>query len=381
MNTESSKTPRRANHLAGEKSPYLLQHAHNPVDWFPWGEAAFAKARSENKPILLNFTGSDWCGPCKVMSSLVFTARDVAEAADGVVCVVLDGDKEKELVKQYKVEAYPTGVFLDEAGDRADQRAAQVLLDLVLSASSVIAAAASGSAWSVFLKQVVWLAFGCCAFLLGARVDYHRWQRWAGVLWVAALLLCLAVFIPASGWIADRFGARQVFCAAIGFFTLGSVLCGLSETLSALVLSRIVQGFGGAMMTPVGRLILVRSFPRDQLYAALTLIDRGVMSASTRGAMHGEIGHTQFLPKNVLLYGATVGVGGIDLNDTLPDAAYEEIRQALWRQTGDVAGAPEKITGAGEQFAREFAHLIPPPLRWRSAMNCQGVSSPRPSIR
>src|SRR5204863_4487305 len=73
---------------------------------------------------------------------------------------------------------------------------------------------------------------------------------------ITSYLISLAIFIPISGWIADRFGARFVFCTAIAFFTLGSVLCGLSESLSALVMSRVVQGFGGAMMTPVGRLIL-----------------------------------------------------------------------------------------------------------------------------
>lgn len=77
--------------------------------------AALKKAAADKKPVFVKFE-TDWCGPCKVMSTLVFTARDVAEAADGVVCVVLDGDKEKELVKQYKVEAYPTGVFLDSTG-------------------------------------------------------------------------------------------------------------------------------------------------------------------------------------------------------------------------------------------------------------------------
>src|SRR5262250_795699 len=76
---------------------------------------------------------------------------------------------------------------------------------------------------------------------------------------ITSYLISLAIFIPISGWIADRFGARQVFCAAIAFFTLGSVLCGLSNSLASLVLSRIVQGFGGAMMTPVGRLILTRT--------------------------------------------------------------------------------------------------------------------------
>src|SRR5206468_7543368 len=81
--------------------------------------------------------------------------------------------------------------------------------------------------------------------------------------------LSLAGFIPLSGWIADRLGARVVFCAAIAIFAAGSALCGLSTSLPMMLLMRIVQGFGGAMMTPVGRLILLRSFPRTGLVSAM----------------------------------------------------------------------------------------------------------------
>ena len=87
---------------------------------------------------------------------------------------------------------------------------------------------------------------------------------------ITAYLLSLAVFIPVSGWIADRFGARNVFCTAVGTFALGSLLCGLAPTLPLLVAARIVQGLGGAMMTPVGRLILARSFRKHELMRAMT---------------------------------------------------------------------------------------------------------------
>src|SRR5271154_4467820 len=76
---------------------------------------------------------------------------------------------------------------------------------------------------------------------------------------VTSYLLSLAICIPASGWIADRFGARNIFRLAIGVFVLGSIGCALSQSLDEFVLARVVQGVGGAMMTPVGRLILVRS--------------------------------------------------------------------------------------------------------------------------
>lgn len=86
---------------------------------------------------------------------------------------------------------------------------------------------------------------------------------------LTAYLLSLAVFIPASGWIADRFGAKQVFRLAIVVFTLGSVLCGQSDSLGELVAARIFQGMGGAMMVPVGRLVLLRTVPKHELVAAM----------------------------------------------------------------------------------------------------------------
>jgi EmrB/QacA subfamily drug resistance transporter len=84
--------------------------------------------------------------------------------------------------------------------------------------------------------------------------------------------LSLAVFIPISGWMADRFGTRRVFGLATLMFLLGSVFCGLSSNIPMLVASRILQGSGGAMMTPVGRLVLVRSFPRSQMIATLNYV-------------------------------------------------------------------------------------------------------------
>lgn len=86
---------------------------------------------------------------------------------------------------------------------------------------------------------------------------------------ITAYLLSLAVFIPLSGWMADRFGARRVFRTAILIFTLGSVCCGLSQNLAELVAARILQGMGGAMMTPVGRLVLLRSTPKAELVRAM----------------------------------------------------------------------------------------------------------------
>jgi EmrB/QacA subfamily drug resistance transporter len=89
---------------------------------------------------------------------------------------------------------------------------------------------------------------------------------------LASYTLSLAVFIPISGWMADRFGTRRVFASAIGIFTLGSFLCGISSNIELLVACRILQGCGGAMMVPVGRLTLVRTFAKSELIRAMSFV-------------------------------------------------------------------------------------------------------------
>ncbi len=89
---------------------------------------------------------------------------------------------------------------------------------------------------------------------------------------LASYTLSLAVFIPISGWMADRFGTRRVFASAIGLFTVGSFLCGISSNIHELVACRILQGCGGAMMVPVGRLTLVRTFAKSELIRAMSFV-------------------------------------------------------------------------------------------------------------
>ena len=89
---------------------------------------------------------------------------------------------------------------------------------------------------------------------------------------ITSYLLSLAVFIPISGWMADRFGSRTVFRAAIAIFTVGSVLCGLSGSLPKLIAARILQGFGGAMMTPVGRVVVLKTVPKSDLVEAMSYL-------------------------------------------------------------------------------------------------------------
>jgi EmrB/QacA subfamily drug resistance transporter len=89
---------------------------------------------------------------------------------------------------------------------------------------------------------------------------------------VTSYILSLAVGIPISGWIADRYGTRRVFAAAVALFTLASVLCGMAVNVPMLVASRILQGFGAAMMTPVGRLAIIRTFPKSELLVAMNFV-------------------------------------------------------------------------------------------------------------
>jgi EmrB/QacA subfamily drug resistance transporter len=106
---------------------------------------------------------------------------------------------------------------------------------------------------------------------------------------IASYLLSLAVFIPVSGWIADRLGTRIVFCVAVLIFAAGSALCGLSTNLPMLIGFRVIQGFGGAMMTPVGRLILLRSFPRSSLVSAMNWMTIPAMIGPTVGPIVGGV--------------------------------------------------------------------------------------------
>ena len=87
---------------------------------------------------------------------------------------------------------------------------------------------------------------------------------------ITSYLVALTVFIPISGWVADRFGPKRIFMVAIGLFATASAACGLSNGLGELVAARITQGLAGAMMVPVGRLLLLRGLRKDQMLMAMT---------------------------------------------------------------------------------------------------------------
>lgn len=89
---------------------------------------------------------------------------------------------------------------------------------------------------------------------------------------IVSYVLTVAIMLPISGWLADRFGVRNVFFSAIVLFSAGSLCCALSATLDQLILSRVLQGIGGAMMVPVGRLTVMRLVPRAEYMAAMTFV-------------------------------------------------------------------------------------------------------------
>jgi len=106
---------------------------------------------------------------------------------------------------------------------------------------------------------------------------------------LASYTLSLAVFIPISGWVADRFGTRRVFAFAIGLFTLGSLLCGISSNIHLLVACRILQGCGGSMMVPVGRLTLVRTFAKSELLKTMSFVSIPALVAPMLGPIAGGL--------------------------------------------------------------------------------------------
>jgi EmrB/QacA subfamily drug resistance transporter len=130
---------------------------------------------------------------------------------------------------------------------------------------------------------------------------------------VTSYLLSLAVFIPVSGWMADHFGTRTVFRAAIATFVLGSIGCALSGSLTDFVIARIVQGIGGAMMTPVGRLILVRSFSKRDLIGAMAWLSTPALIGPMLGPPVGGFITTYASWHWIFIINVPIGLIGIAL--------------------------------------------------------------------
>src|SRR5690242_11178197 len=128
---------------------------------------------------------------------------------------------------------------------------------------------------------------------------------------ITSYLLSLAVFIPASGWTADRFGARLVFAGAVGVFMLGSIGCALSSSVTDFVFARILQGLGGAMMTPVGRLVLLRSVDKSALVNAMAWVTVPALIGPVIGPPLGGFITTYFSWHWIFLINIPIGFLGI----------------------------------------------------------------------
>ena len=123
--------------------------------------------------------------------------------------------------------------------------------------------------------------------------------------------LSLAIFIPISSWLADRYGTRRVFWAAILIFTLGSLACGLAQNLWMLVAARVVQGFGGAMMIPVGRLVLVRSFDKSEFVNAMSFATIPGLIGPTIGPFLGGFFSTYLSWRLIFFVNIPFGIVGL----------------------------------------------------------------------
>jgi EmrB/QacA subfamily drug resistance transporter len=148
-------------------------------------------------------------------------------------------------------------------------------------------------------------------------------------LGITSYMLSLAIFIPVSGWVADRYGARTVFRAAIGVFTLGSILCGLCGNLAELTGARVLQGIGGAMMVPVGRLVLIRSVEKSELVRAMAYLTVPALIGPLLGPPVGGFITTYVSWRWIFFLNVPIGILGMVLATLMIENYCEEERPPL----------------------------------------------------
>ncbi|MGX8220016.1 DHA2 family efflux MFS transporter permease subunit [Psychrobacter celer] len=182
-------------------------------------------------------------------------------------------------------------------------------------------------------------------------------MQWA----VISYALTLAIFIPISGFLADKYGTRCIFLTAIVIFSIGSLLCAASPTLDFLIGSRVIQGVGGAMMTPVARLILVKSYPRNKL---LTVMNFAVIPALVAPLVGPVLGGyiVQYASWHwIFLINIPMGVLGFVMGKKLVPALFEDTQRLDWLGFGLFAAAACGFTLAvefGSQVGRGMYGLL-----------------------
>lgn len=174
---------------------------------------------------------------------------------------------------------------------------------------------------------------------------------------MTAYLITLAVFIPMSGWVADRFGSRSVFASAIATFTIASVLCGLSHTLIEFTLMRILQGIGGAMMVPVGRLIVLRSTPKEDLTQAILYITWPGLTALVVGPPLGGFITTYASWHWIFFLNVPLGILALVLTMAwVPNFRTDEVHPFDWLTFLFAGIASTGVVYAMEKLGGEGAH-------------------------
>src|SRR5580704_16625366 len=205
---------------------------------------------------------------------------------------------------------------------------------------------------------------------------------------LASYTLSLAVFIPISGWVADRFGTRRVFASAIGLFTLGSFLCGLSGNIHWLVVCRILQGCGGAMLVPVGRLTLVRTFAKSDLVRTMSFVSIPALVAPMLGPIAGGliVGYLQW--RVIFFLNIPIGLTGLFLVQLhLPDYREERtppldvVGLILFGSGVALLSYVLEIFGEHTLSAREMSGLLVLSIALLAGYGIHGSSLPFPLLK
>ncbi len=205
---------------------------------------------------------------------------------------------------------------------------------------------------------------------------------------LASYTLSLAVFIPISGWMADRFGTRRVFSSAIGLFTLGSFLCGISSNIHALVACRILQGCGGAMMVPVGRLTMVRTFAKSELIRAMSFVMIPGLIGPMLGPIAGGLIVAYFHWRLIFFVNIPIGLVGLYLvYRHLPDYREEQTNPldvvGLILFGSGVALLSYVLEVFGEHFLStpEILGLLAVSIALLAAYGFHAIRTPHPMLR